>query len=116
MNTLGTLKAGHINFTGTQHLSACTVLYTSSLPLSFLSLSLSLSLSHTHTHTHTHTDVTYTLSGDTQNVERRIIFDANNVTMVSRSTTINMNDPAPGSCEDFRAYVRVCAYIRKYIV
>ena len=66
---------------------------------------------HTHTlgtHTHTHTqDLRFTVSGDVENVERRIIFENGN-TRLTREVSVNINLQR---CETVKAYVWVCARI-----
>ena len=62
-----------------------------------------------HTHTCTHDtctiDLRFTVSGDVENVERRIIFENGN-TKFTREVSANINMQR---CETFKAYVRVCA-------
>ena len=56
-------------------------------------------------HAHPHAALTFTVMADTQNVERRIIFDTNNATMISRDVNAAVNTQ---TCPEFTAYVRVC--------
>ena len=63
----------------------------------------------THTHTHTciyYLDLRFTVSGDVENVERRIIFE-NGATRFTREVTISINMQ---SCIRFKAYVRVSVH------